>query len=70
MTQEEFAAAAGFSLKFYQQIEAGHKKQIWVETVERLAESYGLALWEFLSPDAVAKSRRPKNASGSKIHYK
>lgn len=52
--------AAGFNLKFYQQIEAGHKKQIWVETVERLAEAYGLALWEFLSPDAVAKSKKPR----------
>ena len=51
LTQEEFAEAIGLSYKFYQQIEAGRKKQIWLETVERLAAGFGLQAWQLLAPD-------------------
>ena len=51
LTQEQFAETIGLSYKFYQQIEAGRKKQIWLETVERLAIGFGLEAWQLLSPD-------------------
>jgi transcriptional regulator with XRE-family HTH domain len=75
LTQEAFAEVAGLSYKFYQQIEAGRKKQVWLETVERLAAAYGLEAWQLLAPDdpshtvispaASAKSaqRRPHAAA-------
>lgn len=50
LTQEQFAEAAGLSYKFYQQIEAGRKKQLWLETVERLAVGFGLEPWQLLGP--------------------
>ncbi len=51
LTQEQFAETIGLSYKFYQQIEAGCKKQIWLETVERLATGFGLEGWQLLSTD-------------------
>ena len=50
LTQERFAEKAGLSYKFYQQIETGRKKQIWLETVERIAAGFGLEVWELLGP--------------------
>ncbi len=41
---------SGLGYKFYQKLESGTKKQIWLETVERLAETYGLTVSEFLGP--------------------
>ena len=35
LTQQEFAELAGVGFKFYQLLESGRKKQIWLETVER-----------------------------------
>ena len=51
LTQERFAEAIGLNYKFYQQIEAGRKKQIWLETVERLAAGFGLEAWQLLGPE-------------------
>lgn len=51
LTQEEFAEASGLSYKFYQQIEAGRKKQVLLETVERLAAGFGLEVWQLLAPE-------------------
>ncbi len=51
MTQEQFAEAAGISYKFYQSIEAGRKKQIWLDTVGRLAAAFGLEAWQLLAPE-------------------
>jgi len=48
LTQEEFAEKAGFTYKFYQQIEAGRKKQIWVETIDRLAAAHKMETWKLL----------------------
>lgn len=56
LTQEQFAEVAGISYKFYQQIEAARKKQIWLETVERLASGFGLQAWELLTPVEPAKT--------------
>ncbi len=60
LTQEEFGAIAGFSQKHYQQIESGNKKQIWLETVERLAAAYGLDAWQILSPTLPSKTKLVK----------
>lgn len=68
LTQEEFAAIAGFGQKYYQQIESGNKKQIWLETVERLAAAYGLEAWQFLSPSFPSKTKLAKKPKTSKIH--
>ncbi len=68
LTQEEFGAIAGFSQKYYQQIESGNKKQIWLETVERLAAAYGLDAWQLLSPTFPAKTKLAKKPKTSKIH--
>lgn len=70
LTQEEFGVIAGFSQKHYQQIESGNKKQIWLETVERLAAAYGLEAWELLSPKYPGKTKLAKKPSPSKIHNK
>lgn len=57
ITQEEFAEITGVSYKFYQQIESGHKKQIWLETIERLAHGYGLESWELIGPNTPKKTQ-------------
>jgi transcriptional regulator with XRE-family HTH domain len=68
LTQEEFGTISGFSQKHYQQIESGNKKQIWLETVERLAAAYGLEAWQILSPNCPSKTKLAKNPKSSKIH--
>ncbi|MCG8380988.1 MAG: helix-turn-helix domain-containing protein [Gammaproteobacteria bacterium] len=70
LTQEEFGAIAGFSQKHYQQIESGNKKQIWLETVERLAAAYGLEAWQILAPTFPSKTKLAKKPKSSKIHNK
>lgn len=68
LTQEEFGSISGFSQKYYQQIESGNKKQIWLETVERLAAAYGLEAWQLLSPTFPSKTKLTKKPTSSKIH--
>jgi transcriptional regulator with XRE-family HTH domain len=68
LTQEEFGAISGFSQKHYQQIESGNKKQIWLETVERLAAAYSLEAWQILSPNCPSKTKLVKKPKSSKIH--
>ena len=68
LTQEEAAGVCGISYKFYQQIEANRKKQIWLETVERLAAGYGLAAWELLSPDLPKTTKLAKEPRSSRVH--
>ena len=68
LTQEEFGVIAGFSQKHYQQIESGNKKQIWLETVERLAAAYSLEAWQLLSPTFPSAARLAKTPKSSKIH--
>lgn len=51
LTQEQFAEASGISYKYYQQIEAGRKPDLRLSTLERLAEVYGLEVWQLLLPE-------------------
>ena len=68
LTQEESAGVCGISYKFYQQIEANRKKQIWLETVKRLAAGYGLAAWELLGPDLPKTTKLAKERRSSRVH--
>ena len=54
------------SYKFYQQIEAGRKKQIWLETVERLAAGFGLEAWQILAPDEPSDTTVRSGTRGEK----
>lgn len=70
LTQEEFAQIAGFSYKFYQQIESGRKKQVWLETVNRLANAHGLEIWQLLGPGTPTSTIQKTKVPPSKVHYK
>lgn len=58
LTQHEVAALAGMDYKFYQEIESPRKKQIWLETVVRLAGVYQMELWQFSHPQFLAHGQR------------
>ena len=70
LTQEEAADLVGVSIRFYQTLESGRKKQVWLETVERLAEPYGLAAWQLIGPALPEGTRLVRTVSGSAIHYR
>ena len=60
-TQESFAEKAGISYKYYQQVEAGRKPELRLTTLERIAEAYGLEVWELLAPE------KPKGSPSSRL---
>lgn len=61
VTQEEFAAISGFNYKYYQEIESGRKKQVLLETVDRLADAYGIESSELIreTPPAHTTLSKP-----------
>jgi transcriptional regulator with XRE-family HTH domain len=54
LTQEQFAERAGMSYKYYQQVEAGRKRDLRLSTLERLARAHRIDLCELF----VKRSRR------------
>jgi len=62
LTQEGFAERAGISYKYYQAVEAGRKRELRLSTLERLANAYGIEVWELLAPamPKPSKSGSPK----------
>ncbi|MSU60265.1 MAG: XRE family transcriptional regulator [Pedosphaera sp.] len=60
LTQHDVAMAAGIDYKFYQYIESPRKKQIWLETVSRLAAVYRIELWQFFHPNFLAYAKCPR----------
>lgn len=70
LTQEEAAQLTGLSHKHYQAIESGRKKQIWLETVERLARAYGLSVAEILQTDLPSHSIVAERPPASSAHYR
>jgi transcriptional regulator with XRE-family HTH domain len=70
LTQEEAAELSGVTMRFYQVIESGRKKQIWLETVERLAAPYDLEAWQLLAPELPDRTHLTMAVSESRIHYK
>ena len=70
LTQEEAAELMELSLRFYQLLESGRKKQIWLETVERAAAAYGLAACDLIGPQLPEHSRVQRAPAQSSVHYK
>ena len=68
LTQEEFAEHAGMSYKFYQQIESGRKKLIRLDTIQRLAEAFGIEIWEFFHPKEPKIRLNPPKQINSSPH--
>lgn len=48
LTQEQFAEIAGMSYKYYQQIEAGRKRDLRLSTLEKLAKAHHIELFQLL----------------------
>jgi len=67
LTQEAFAEQAGMSYKYYQAVEAGRKAEIRLSTLERLANAYGLEVWELLAP-TPPKHPLPRRTSKPRKH--
>ncbi len=51
LTREAFAEKAGMSYKYYQQIEAGRKRDLRLSTLEKLAKEHRIRLSELLRGD-------------------
>jgi transcriptional regulator with XRE-family HTH domain len=49
-TQEEAAEACGIGYKYFQHIEGGRRPNLRLETLEKLAQGYGLQLWQLFAP--------------------
>jgi transcriptional regulator with XRE-family HTH domain len=50
LSQEAFAELAGMSYKHYQALEAGRKQEVRFSTLVRVAETYGIEVYELLAP--------------------
>lgn len=50
LSQEAFAERVGFSYKYYQAVEAGRKRELRISTLEKLANAYGIQVWQLLAP--------------------
>lgn len=61
LTQEAFAEVAGMSYKYYQAIEGGRKADLRFSTLGRLADAYGIEIWELLAPP-IPKTKLARNA--------
>jgi transcriptional regulator with XRE-family HTH domain len=59
VTQEEFSEMTGISYKYYQAVESGVKKELRISTLERLANAYGIEVWQLLAPD-IPRSKPPQ----------
>ncbi|TVP81972.1 MAG: XRE family transcriptional regulator [Puniceicoccaceae bacterium] len=71
LTQQELAELADVSEQSIQKLESRSKKQIWLQTVEQLAEAFGLGAHEFLAPDLpVDKAKLSKRVPSSRVHRK
>jgi transcriptional regulator with XRE-family HTH domain len=64
LTQEQFSERTGISYKYYQAIETGVKKELRISTLERLANAYGIEVWQLLSP-TVPKTKIKASRSKS-----
>ena len=57
ITQEEFAVISGFNYKYYQEIESGRKKQVLLETVDRLAHAYSIEPADLIQVKPPARTK-------------
>jgi len=68
ITQEEAAGLIGISTRFYQTLESGRQKEIWLSTIERLAAAFGLEPWQLLFPKLDAQTKLHGTLVKSMIH--
>jgi transcriptional regulator with XRE-family HTH domain len=69
LTQQELAELADVSEQTIQKLEARSKKQIWLGTVEQLAEAFSLQVHEFLAPELPSKKVRLSwKVPSSRVH--
>ena len=59
LTQEKFSELSGVAYKYYQLIEGGHRVDLRLSTLEKLAKAYGIGVHELLAPN-VPKVRAAK----------
>jgi len=69
LTQEEAAELIGVSMRYFQMIEAGRKKEIFLGTVELLADAFGLEPWQLIGPSLPAHTKLKFPVPKSTIHY-
>jgi len=69
ITQQEASELVGVSMRFYQALEAGRKKEMWTSTIERLAAAFGLEPWQLIYPALETQSKLQKDVVKSTIHY-
>lgn len=70
LTQEQSASLVGVGYKYYQLLESGTKKQVWVETVARFSDAYGIAMHEFFAPDFPTGTKLRDKRPVRNAHYK
>ena len=68
LTQEEAAELVGVSMRYYQMIEAGRKKEMFLGTVKALAYAFGLEPWQLIGPDFFSQSKPQFDVTKSAIH--
>jgi transcriptional regulator with XRE-family HTH domain len=68
LTQEEAAELVGVSMRYYQMIEAGRKKEMFLGTVQALARAFGLEAWQLIGPDFFSQSKPRLDVAKSAIH--
>lgn len=62
LTQEKFSELSGVAYKYYQLIEGGHRVDLRLSTLEKLAMAYGIGVHELLAPN-FPKVRLPKSTA-------
>ena len=62
LTQEKFSELSGVAYKYYQLIEGGHRVDLRLSTLEKLAKAYGIGVHELLAPN-FPKIRVTKSAA-------
>lgn len=69
LTQQELAELADVSEQSIQKLESRSKKQIWLTTVEQLAEAFSLRIDEFLAPEMPEhKVKLGRKVPSSRVH--
>ena len=68
LTQEEAAELIDVSMRYFQMIEAGTKKQIFLGTVGALAGAFSLEAWQLIGPELPAHTKLRFNVVKSAIH--
>jgi transcriptional regulator with XRE-family HTH domain len=78
LSQEGVAERAEISWIYYQSIEAGRRRNVSLEILERIARAFQLSLVEFFSPklpkigladDRISQPHKPRGKKTAKIRY-